>query len=153
MAALVAAKRGARVILIEKERVGGTCLNVGCIPTKVLTSATEFLVRAKRAGDFGISIPQAAADLPALMAFKRNTVDQLVGGVEQVGRQQLIVDDLPAVTAMIVLRRAFQRLLVESWQQPLELEFLCQPGEQCLLDLLIEDRQRPLKQPHGPGVA
>jgi dihydrolipoamide dehydrogenase len=83
VAALVTAQRGARVILIEKERVGGTCLNVGCIPTKVLTSATEFLVRAKRAGDFGVSIPQAAADLPALMAFKRNTVDQLVGGVEQ----------------------------------------------------------------------
>ena len=83
VAALVAAQRGARVVLIEKERVGGTCLNVGCIPTKVLTTATELLVQAKRAGDFGLAIPQAAADLPALMAYKRRTVDQLVGGVEQ----------------------------------------------------------------------
>jgi dihydrolipoamide dehydrogenase len=83
VAALVAARRGARVVLIEKERVGGTCLNAGCIPTKVLTSVTELLVRAKRAGDFGLLIPQAAADLPTLMAYKRKTVDQLVGGVEQ----------------------------------------------------------------------
>ena len=83
VAALVAAQRGARVILVEKDRVGGTCLNVGCIPTKVLTSVTELLVRAKRAGEFGLTIPQAAADLPALMAYKRSTVEQLVGGVEQ----------------------------------------------------------------------
>ena len=83
VAALVAAQRGARVVLIEKERVGGTCLNVGCIPTKVLTTATGLLMQAKRAGDFGLSIPQALADLPALMAYKRRTVDQLVGGVEQ----------------------------------------------------------------------
>jgi dihydrolipoamide dehydrogenase len=83
VSALVAAQRGARVVLIEKERVGGTCLNVGCIPTKVLTSVTELLVRAKRAVDFGLAIPQATVDLPALMAHKRSTVDQLVGGVEQ----------------------------------------------------------------------
>ena len=83
VAALVAAQRGARVVIIEKERVGGTCLNVGCIPTKVLTTATGLLMQAKRAGDFGLAIPQAAADLPALMAYKRKTVDQLVGGVEQ----------------------------------------------------------------------
>jgi dihydrolipoamide dehydrogenase len=83
VAALVAAQRGARVVLIEKERVGGTCLNVGCIPTKVLTSVTELLVRAKGAGEFGLAIPEARVDLPGLMAYKRKTVDQLVGGVEQ----------------------------------------------------------------------
>ena len=83
VAALGAAQRGARVVLIEKERVGGTCLNVGCIPTKVLTSVTELLVRAKRAAEFGLAIPQATVDLPALMAYKGSTVGQLVGGVEQ----------------------------------------------------------------------
>jgi dihydrolipoamide dehydrogenase len=83
VAALVAAQRGARVVLVEKERVGGTCLNVGCIPTKALTTATELLVNAKRAGAFGLSIPQATADLPGLMNYKRTTVSQLVGGVEQ----------------------------------------------------------------------
>ena len=83
VAALVAAQRGARVVLIEKERVGGTCLNVGCIPTKVLTTVAELLLRAKQSATFGLSIPQAAVDLPALMAYQRSTVAQLVGGVEQ----------------------------------------------------------------------
>ncbi|MBZ5570186.1 MAG: FAD-dependent oxidoreductase [Acidobacteriia bacterium] len=46
VAALVAAQRGARVVLIERERIGGTCLNVGCIPTKVLTTAADLLVRS-----------------------------------------------------------------------------------------------------------
>ena len=71
------------MVLVERERVGGTCLNVGCIPAKVLTSVTELLVRAKRGKDFGLVIPQATVDLPGLMTYKRSTVEQLVGGVEQ----------------------------------------------------------------------
>jgi dihydrolipoamide dehydrogenase len=90
VAALSAAQRGARVVLVEKDRVGGTCLNVGCIPTKALTTAAELLVRARRAGDFGLLIPQVAVDLPALMTYKRTTVDQLVGGVEQLLRARRI---------------------------------------------------------------
>ena len=83
VAALSAAQRGAHVVLVEKERVGGTCLNVGCIPTKALATTAELLVRCKRAGEFGLSIAQATVDLPRLMAYKRSVVDQLVGGVEQ----------------------------------------------------------------------
>ncbi|ODU25243.1 MAG: dihydrolipoyl dehydrogenase [Verrucomicrobia bacterium SCN 57-15] len=83
VAALRAAQLGARVVLLEKERVGGTCLNVGCIPTKALAASSELLLRAKRAGEFGLAIPQASVDLSGLMAYKRRMVDQLVGGVEQ----------------------------------------------------------------------
>jgi dihydrolipoamide dehydrogenase len=83
VAALSAAQRGAHVVLVEKERVGGTCLNVGCIPTKALATTAELLVRCKRASELGLSIPQVAVDLPRLMAYKQSVVDQLVGGVEQ----------------------------------------------------------------------
>ena len=86
----VAAQRGARVILVEKQRVGGTCLNIGCIPTKVLTTAADLLVRCRRARDFGLSVPQAMADLPALMAYKQTTVDQLVEGVEHLLRARRV---------------------------------------------------------------
>lgn len=82
VAALVAAQRGARVILVEKARVGGTCLNIGCIPTKALTTSMDLLLRSRRACEFGLSIPRVDVDLPALMTYKRNTVDELVGGVE-----------------------------------------------------------------------
>jgi dihydrolipoamide dehydrogenase len=83
VAALTAARRGARVILVEKERLGGTCLNIGCIPTKVLTTSVELLVQARGARALGVDIPQATMNLPVLMASKQTTVDQLVGGVEQ----------------------------------------------------------------------
>ena len=68
--------------LIENQRVGGTCLNIGCIPTKALTTSTELLLKARRAHEFGVAIPTAAPDLPALMAYKQGSVDALVGGVE-----------------------------------------------------------------------
>jgi len=82
VAALRAAQLGARVALIEQKRVGGTCLNIGCIPTKALTTATELLLRARRASDFGLTIPTVGVDLLKMMVYKRNTVDALVGGVE-----------------------------------------------------------------------
>jgi dihydrolipoamide dehydrogenase len=90
VAALAAAQRGARVILVEKQRVGGTCLNIGCIPTKVLTTAADLLVHCRRASDFGLSVPQASANLAALMAYKQTTVDQLVGGVEHLLRARRV---------------------------------------------------------------
>lgn len=82
VAALRAAQLGLQVAVIEKDRVGGTCLNIGCIPTKALTTAAELLVKAQKAGDYGLSIREAAPDLPAMMAYKQETVDGLVSGVE-----------------------------------------------------------------------
>ena len=90
VAALAAAQRGARVILVEKQRVGGTCLNVGCIPTKALATSAELLTRCRRASDFGISVPQASANFAALMAYKQTTVDQLVGSVEHLLRARRV---------------------------------------------------------------
>ena len=86
VAALRAAQLGARTALIEGERVGGTCLNIGCIPTKALTTSTELLLKARRAHEFGVTIPAAEPDLPGLMAYKQGTVDALVGGVEHLLR-------------------------------------------------------------------
>ena len=59
VAALRAAQLGARVALIEKQRVGGTCLNIGCIPTKALITSAELLFKARRADELGVSIPSA----------------------------------------------------------------------------------------------
>ena len=83
VAALTAARLGARVVLVEKDRLGGTCLNIGCIPTKALATSVELLVHARGARALGVDIPQANMNLPALMTSKQKTVDQLVGGVEQ----------------------------------------------------------------------
>jgi len=90
VAALRAAQLGAQVVLVEKERVGGTCLNIGCIPTKALTSSTELLVNARRANEFGISIPSANPHLPSLMMYKQSAVDALVSGVEQLLKERKV---------------------------------------------------------------
>lgn len=90
VAALRAAQLGAQVVLIERERVGGTCLNIGCIPTKALTTSTDLLVNARRANEFGLTIPSAAPHLPSLMSYKQSTVDTLVGGVEQLLKERKV---------------------------------------------------------------
>lgn len=90
VAALRAAQLGLRVALVEKQRVGGTCLNVGCIPTKALVTATDLLARARRGAEYGVVIPEAKPDLAAMMAYQRNAVERLVGGVEQLLKQQKV---------------------------------------------------------------
>ncbi|GAB6087494.1 dihydrolipoyl dehydrogenase [Alkaliphilus crotonatoxidans] len=77
------AQLGAEVTLIEKERLGGTCLNVGCIPTKVLLHTAEIYETLHREGqELGIHIPKLALDWAALQGRKEQIVNQLVGGVE-----------------------------------------------------------------------
>lgn len=83
VAGIHAAHLGAGVALIEKDRLGGTCLNRGCIPTKALVRSAEVLLDSRRASDFGIEIGSVKANLPQIMARKRRVVDRLVAGVEQ----------------------------------------------------------------------
>lgn len=81
VAAIRAAQRGKAVCLVEKDEVGGTCLNRGCIPTKALTSTTELLARIKRAGSFGIKVDNVQADFAGMMKRKDQTVARLVKGI------------------------------------------------------------------------
>ncbi len=83
VAAIRASQLGGKVILIEKDALGGTCLNRGCIPTKALVRSTEVLLEAKRANEFGIDVGNIKINLQKIMARKNNIVSQLVSGVEQ----------------------------------------------------------------------
>ena len=77
-----AAERGARTAVVEEKYLGGTCLNVGCIPTKALIHAAELLDSAKEASRFGISFGPASFDPDKVRAYKDRVVKQLVSGVE-----------------------------------------------------------------------
>lgn len=90
VAAIAAAHRGATVVLVEKDKVGGTCLNVGCIPTKALATSAELLEWTRRADEFGLAIPSSAVNLPGLMSYKQKVVDELVAGVEQLLRARRV---------------------------------------------------------------
>ncbi len=80
--AIRAAQLGARVALVEKDAVGGTCLNRGCIPSKALISCVETLARCKDAGPFGIDCQVTGINLDRIRKHMERCVKQLVSGVE-----------------------------------------------------------------------
>jgi dihydrolipoyl dehydrogenase len=82
VAALRAAQLGARVALVEKDRVGGTCLLRGCIPTKALLQSAELYTLLKDAEELGIVTKQLGFDWTAAQRRKAKVVEQLVSGVE-----------------------------------------------------------------------
>jgi len=90
VAAIHAAHLGASVALVEKDKLGGTCLNRGCIPTKALVRSAETLLEARRANDFGIDVGNIKINFPKIMARKSNIVNQLVTGVEQLMKSNKI---------------------------------------------------------------
>lgn len=81
VAAIRAAQLGARVTLVEKNKLGGTCLNVGCIPTKVLLHTVELYNQLKEAETFGLKVEKFDVDWKVLMERKESIVNQLVNGV------------------------------------------------------------------------
>lgn len=82
-AAIRAAQLGASVAIVEKEALGGTCLNWGCIPTKALIGAADLVNRIKHAAALGITVSGVAVDYAAMIAHKNKVVAQLTGGVKQ----------------------------------------------------------------------
>jgi dihydrolipoyl dehydrogenase len=82
VAALHAGVKGARVALIERDRVGGTCVTVGCIPSKALLDSSHAYWLATHGEEHGIHVDGARFDVPKAMARKDSVVRQLVSGVE-----------------------------------------------------------------------
>jgi len=82
VAAIRAAQQGADVTLVEREKVGGTCLHWGCIPSKVLKTTADLLGKMKRSQEFGIaSKGSVEPDMKALMARKERVIEDQVKGI------------------------------------------------------------------------
>lgn len=81
-AALEAASSGAQVTLVEKDRLGGTCLNRGCIPAKTLLRSAKVASDTRNAEELGLDCPPARVDVDRLRARKESVVDELVGQAE-----------------------------------------------------------------------
>ncbi len=79
--ALRAAQLGLSVVLIEGQRVGGTCLNRGCIPTKALVKSAELWREIQRAKEFGITVGEMSVDFAQVTVRKDLVVDNLVNGI------------------------------------------------------------------------
>ena len=68
VAAIHASHLGAKVVVVEKDKLGGTCLNRGCIPTKALVRSVEVLLEARAANEFGIEVNNVKANFSKIMA-------------------------------------------------------------------------------------
>ncbi|PRX97070.1 dihydrolipoyl dehydrogenase [Allonocardiopsis opalescens] len=93
-AALRAAELGLSVALIEKDKVGGTCLHRGCIPTKALLHAAEVADTARESASFGVKTRLEGIDVDGVNAYKDKVVDRLFKGLQSTlkGRGITIVE-------------------------------------------------------------
>jgi dihydrolipoamide dehydrogenase len=82
VAAIRAAQLGAKVALYEKDKVGGTCLNRGCIPTKAIIACTTLYDKIQKAENFGIEVGAASIDLKKVIDRKNKVIEKVVKGVE-----------------------------------------------------------------------
>jgi len=82
VAALRASQLGARVVVVEKARVGGVCLNWGCIPTKTLLRTAEVLTLARSAAEYGVQTGDITLDWAVAQKRKEAVVRRLTGGVK-----------------------------------------------------------------------
>ena len=80
--ALRAAEFGQRVALIEKDKVGGTCLHRGCIPTKALLHAAEVADSAKESEKFGVKTSFEGIEMPAVLSYQQGVVERLWKGLQ-----------------------------------------------------------------------
>ncbi len=81
-AALRASQLGQKVVLIEKDKLGGTCLHKGCIPTKALLHAGEIADNTRHAGEFGVKADFHAMDMSAVNSYKDGVIAKLHKGLE-----------------------------------------------------------------------
>ncbi len=82
VAAIKAAQHGKKVGIVEKDALGGVCLNWGCIPTKALLKSAELLDSMKHAADFGISAKDVKADFPQVIKRSRDVAAAMSKGIE-----------------------------------------------------------------------
>ncbi len=81
VAAIRAAQLGMKTAVVEREHLGGICLNWGCIPTKALLRSAEIYHNIQHAGEFGIAVQGASFDLQAIVKRSRQVARRLSGGV------------------------------------------------------------------------
>ena len=135
-AAFRAADLGKDVVLIEKqERLGGVCLNVGCIPSKTLLHAAELLEEADGAASYGISFSPPSIDIDVLRKKKDEVITKLTGGLESLAKARKVriirgagtftgSKEISVVSGGRSTKIVFQSAIIAVGSQPVELPFL-----------------------------
>lgn len=137
VAAFAAAKAGADVTLVESAKLGGTCLNWGCIPTKTFKASADALETVHRMAEFGLTgTSDAQANMANIVARKNKVSQVLCGGIEKAcaklkinviyGRAQVVNAGLVKVTAQDgnVTEVAGDKVIIATGSSPLNLPSL-----------------------------
>jgi dihydrolipoamide dehydrogenase len=90
-AALYGGLAGLRIAVVEKEKVGGTCLHRGCIPAKELLETAAVYRTVQGAGDYGIGVEGWTVDFPTTQVRKRKVIDQLYRGLQGLMKRRKVV--------------------------------------------------------------
>jgi dihydrolipoamide dehydrogenase len=98
VAAIRAAQLGQKVVIVEREHLGGICLNWGCIPTKAMLRSAEVFHLMHRAKEFGLGATGITYDLPAVIARSRGVAKQLSGGIGHLMKKNKIAVVMGAAT-------------------------------------------------------
>ena len=81
VAAIRAAQLGKRTAVVERDKVGGRCLNYACIPAKAVLRSADILTEIREAGDYGLKVGSVEVDYPAVQARREKVVTTLTSGV------------------------------------------------------------------------
>ena len=98
VAAIRGAQLGLKVAIVEREHLGGICLNWGCIPTKALLRSAEVFHLMHRAKEFGLSVEKASFDLGAVVQRSRGVAKQLSGGIGHLMKKNKVTVFMGAAT-------------------------------------------------------
>lgn len=82
VAAIRASQLGFKTAIVERESLGGICLNWGCIPTKALLKSAQVMEYAQHAADYGVKIEKASPDFPGMIQRSRAVADKMSKGVQ-----------------------------------------------------------------------
>jgi dihydrolipoamide dehydrogenase len=139
-AAFRAADLGLRVALIERhEKLGGVCLNVGCIPSKALLHAARVIAETEEMATHGIAFGAPKVNLPKLLEWKQSVVDKLTGGLVGLAQRRDVevihgVAKLTGASSMTVGDReiTFENCIVAAGSQPATIPGL--PDDERVID-------------------
>jgi len=137
--ALRAAQLGLKVAVVEKEKAGGTCLNVGCIPSKALLDSTEIFSEIKENNEHGIETKEATMNWGTLQKRREGIVNKLTSGVEFLLKKEKIdyfegAARVKSRHTVIVGRSnlATKNVVLATGSKPIEIPFLPFDGEKII---------------------
>lgn len=112
---------GIETVVFEKNRLGGVCLNWGCIPTKSLVKVADFYHEVIKADEFGINIENAKPDYKKIAERKDKIVERLVSGVEYIFKKR----NIPVINESVIsIQKKSDQYIIKSEKEDVEAEFV-----------------------------